>query len=92
LELPTRAMEDLQHELEPDSADPSLSEKAALFLVLAAVGAIGALVAKLTIVKLTIVVGRTVRKDSYFLSQRAGLADPFTQTQGLSDCGASGQP
>lgn len=90
-------MEDLQHELEPDSADPSLSEKAALFLVLAAVGAIGALVAKLTIVKLTIVkltivVGRTVRKDSYFLSQRAGLADPFTQTQGLSDCGASGQP
>jgi hypothetical protein len=80
-------MEDLQHELEPDSADPSLSEKAALFLVLAAVGAIGALVAKLTIV-----VGRTVRKDSYFLSQRAGLADPFTQTQGLSDCGASGQP
>jgi hypothetical protein len=80
-------MEDLQHELEPDSADPSLSEKAALFLVLAAVGAIGALVAKLTIV-----VGRTVRKDSYFLSQRAGSADPFTQTQGLSDCGASGQP
>lgn len=77
-------MEDLQHELEPDSADPSLSEKAALFLVLAAVGAIGALVAKLTIVKLTIVkltivVGRTVRKDSYFLSQRAGLADPFAQ-------------
>ena len=81
--------QDLQHELEPDSADPSLSEKAALFLVLAAVGAIGALVAKLTIVKLTIVkltivkltivVGRTVRKDSYFLSQRAGLADPFAQ-------------
>jgi hypothetical protein len=71
---------------------PVFLKKQPSLLVLAAVGAIGALVAKLTIVKLTLVVGRTVRKDSYFLSQRAGLADPFTQTQGLSDCGASGQP